>query len=118
MVRQGIGHGALIAVVRGQVEDVLERVFQLGQHRVVRDGSLDEREPVRFRQVLLLCGEQVVHHRHVGRALVQKHFGQIGAHEPRAAHHQGSRVFYAFHSVFPSSTPRRWVKVCWMPNSL
>jgi hypothetical protein len=84
VVGQRVGDRALVAVVRGEVEDVVELVLDRGEHAAVGDRALAHLEPVVGRDSLRLRREEGVDDDHPGRAVVEYRPYQVRFDEARA----------------------------------
>jgi hypothetical protein len=86
VVCQRVRHRALVAVVRREVENVVEITGQARQHVVVVDRRFDESHSGVVRKVLSLRAEQVVDHEHLARRARQQGAHEIGANKAGAPH--------------------------------
>ena len=90
MVGDRVGDRALVAVVGGEVEDVVELVVEPREHGVVGDRALDELDARVVRDVLPLGREQVVDDEHARGVAREQLADEVAADEPRAADDQGA----------------------------
>ncbi len=60
MIRQGVVHRVLVAMVGGQMEKIIVVVVQAVENGIVGNGPFDKFQTVRDWQIVLFGGKQVV----------------------------------------------------------
>ena len=116
MVGDRIVDRALVPMVRAEVEDEVELVLHLRQHRIVGNRPADERHPCILRHVLRHRREQVVHDHHVLRPVCEEAEHEVAADEASTARHEHRAPAHGRQGAHPTLM-RRWVNVSAIPYS-